>query len=228
MTWLGRHLGDVTLGFGKPVWFVLGNHDLYHGNAYEAAEIARSMTARTENLAIWLTESKPVELAPDLALVGNDGWYDGQLGAGSRSRVLLVDWDIIGDFRGRFFNERNRLILNMAEEKTAQAKESLLLALEAGYSKIIFATHVSPFRESSWHNGHVSGEDWLPWFSSKVMGDMLLEVAKNYPNARILVLCGHCHSRGRYEAAPNLTVLTGKAEYGVPRVEMLLDPLNLP
>ena len=227
-TMLDMHLGDLTMGFGKPVWFVLGNHDLYYGNAYEAAYIARRITSKTEGLAIWLTEAKPIELAPGVTLVGNDGWYDGRFGLGKASNVELTDWEVIGDFRGRPKDELLRLIRNMADAKAREAYKSLRRALEAGYQTVIFATHVSPFKESTWHNGKISDDNWLPWFSSKVMGACLLKVAKEFPKTRIITLCGHSHSRGRYEAAPNMTVLTGRADYGVPIVEMVLDPLNLP
>jgi hypothetical protein len=47
-------------------------------------------------------------------------------------------------------------------------------------------------------------------------------VASGHPDRRILVLCGHTHSAGVHDHAPNLRVLTGAAVYGKPDVAKLL------
>ena len=45
----------------------------------------------------------------------------------------------------------------------------------------------------------------------------------SHPQSRLTVLCGHTHSGGKLQVLDNLQVLTGKAEYGHPKVEAVLD-----
>jgi 3',5'-cyclic AMP phosphodiesterase CpdA len=66
--------------------------------------------------------------------------------------------------------------------------------------------------------GKISDSDWLPHFSSKIMGDTLLEVAEANPDRHILVLCGHTHGSSYFAPRKNLEVYTGAADYGFPDV----------
>ncbi|MGH9426333.1 MAG: phosphoesterase, partial [Terriglobia bacterium] len=69
----------------------------------------------------------------------------------------------------------------------------------------------------------VSNKEWLPWFTCKAMGDMLLASAEEHPDRQILVLCGHTHSRGKVDILPNLKVWTGGAQYGAPEIEHVFE-----
>lgn len=89
--------------------------------------------------------------------------------------------------------------------------------------KIIVLTHVPSFKEACMHMGQMSDDDWLPYFSSKIIGDVLLEVANKYSLTDFLVLCGHTHSEANYQALPNLMVRAGKAEYRYPEVQEIID-----
>ena len=109
----------------------------------------------------------------------------------------------------------------MGDEAAAYLKSVLVPATE-DYSQVIVATHVPPFLEAAWHEGRTSGDDYLPFFSCKAMGDVLLEAAKSSPDCQILVLCGHTHGGGEVQMLDNLRVLTGPAEYGKPRIEQVL------
>jgi len=82
---------------------------------------------------------------------------------------------------------------------------------------------VPPLREAAWCHGRPSGDDYLPFFSSKAVGDMLLEVAESHPACQILVLCGHTHGGGEVQVLLNLRVLTGAAEYGHPKIERVFS-----
>ncbi|MGO9110244.1 MAG: hypothetical protein ACLP9L_13545 [Thermoguttaceae bacterium] len=62
----------------------------------------------------------------------------------------------------------------------------------------------------------------MPFFSCNALGDVLLDVAKSHPKCQILVLCGHTYGGGEVQAAENLRVVTGQAEYGKPRIEAIL------
>ena len=94
-----------------------------------------------------------------------------------------------------------------------EVKNDLAQAIEQRPKKIIVLTHVPPFKEVCLHNGQISDDGWLPYFSSKVMGDVLMPFANDNPSIDFLVLCSHTHSDAHYQPLANLTVKTGKAEY---------------
>jgi 3',5'-cyclic-AMP phosphodiesterase len=87
----------------------------------------------------------------------------------------------------------------------------------------VLATHVPPFRDACWHEGTISDDEWLPHFTSKAMGDALLEIMRDHPAQELTVLCGHTHGRGEARLAENILVLTGGAEYGSPAIERVFE-----
>lgn len=72
------------------------------------------------------------------------------------------------------------------------------------------------------HEGKMSNDDYLPFFSSKVTGDTLLEIAKKNPEVEFLALCGHTHSKSYYQPLTNLTVKAGNAEYMHPEIQEVI------
>ena len=84
-------------------------------------------------------------------------------------------------------------------------------------------THVPPFREAAWYKGKVSGDDFLPYFACKLVGDVLRKVMESKPQSRLLVLCGHTHGGGELQVLDNLHVLTGEARYQNPVVQRVLE-----
>lgn len=54
-------------------------------------------------------------------------------------------------------------------------------------------------KDSCWHEGKISNPDWMPFFTSKAMGDVILPIAKNNPAVDFLALCGHTHSSSIYQ-----------------------------
>ena len=55
------------------------------------------------------------------------------------------------------------------------------------------------------------------------MGEAILEVMPRYPNRQLTVLCGHTHGAGKTAPLPNVTILTGGAEYGNPAINEIFD-----
>jgi hypothetical protein len=88
---------------------------------------------------------------------------------------------------------------------------------------VLVPTHVPPFRESCWHEGRVSNDAWLPFFTCKAVGDVLSEAMRRCPDREMTVLCGHTHGAGEAEILPNLWVSTGRAVYGSPKVQRVLE-----
>lgn len=219
------HLGQIAAGFGKRVLFLTGNHDHYHGSIYG---VNRELRALKHPNLVWLDTAEPI-VFDDFALVGQYAWYDGICGKPLESMVVLYDWTVVEELKQVYTGDydwahevergsRNPLLTTLrqlAAAAVADAKIKLETALQLK-SNVIFATHVAPFKGASWHEGNISNDEWLPWFTCHQMGEMLAGVAAAHPEQKILVLCGHNHSAGIYQHAPNLRVLTGGARYGAP------------
>ncbi|MHC5536697.1 metallophosphoesterase family protein [Singulisphaera rosea] len=207
----------------RPTYFVLGNHDFYGGSiAGVRAEISE-LCRDVRNLH-WMPDAGIVPLSESTCLVGHDGWADGRLGDYHGSDVRLNDFRYIEEFGG--FNEdpaeRLAKLHALGDEAASHFRAVLPEALER-FQHVIVLTHVPPFRESCWHEGKVSDDNWLPFFSCKAVGDALQEAMATAPDRQMTVLCGHTHGAGEAQILPNLRVLTGGAEYGKPGVQRVLE-----
>lgn len=239
---LDHHLRELLKGLERPLYFVLGNHDYYKGSFAKSQQVASAF-------ATWLDHGEVHKLTENVALVGSEGWYDALYGDPMTSRFGMTDWRDIEDLEqlpGSPFGVRSmyhrpdgkvvrdvvldrearQRVIDVCRERSREfansAKERLTKALTS-FKRVIFATHVPPFEGATWHEGKVSDKMWIPWFSSKLMGEALLEVADAHPDRKILVLCGHTHSSGLYSPRENLQVLTGEAVYGSPDVAGILE-----
>jgi predicted MPP superfamily phosphohydrolase len=224
-------LGRFAQGFERPIYFVTGNHDYYHGSIKGVEEALHGIL--DPNL-VWLdAATEPVLLNADTALVGQSGWYDGLLGNAEKSRIIMSDFELIQDFKQYYPGERAwmhdygardallNLLRTLSRKHAVAARMKLLAALKAR-KYVIFSTHYPPFPGACWYDGALSDSHWMPWFTSAAMGQMLANMAPAYPDNRILVFCGHTHSPGIYQHLPNLIVHTGKARYGMPDISGVL------
>jgi predicted phosphohydrolase len=213
-----RELGDAL---DCPVYFVLGNHDFYHGEV-AAVRAAAHALSRTHPRLRYLTDAEPVLLGERTALIGHDGWADGRAGDFARSRVFLNDYLLIHDLRTPTHAERLARMRHLAQE----AADSLARAAQRALGvrpHVLVATHVPPFREACWHEGALSDDQWAPHFTSVVVGEALRSVMTTHPDRTMEVLCGHTHSEGVTQVLPNLLVRTGAATYGDPALAGVLD-----
>ena len=167
-------------------------------------------------------------MTPNTALVGHDGWADGRLGDLDGSDVILNDFLLIDElkhWRDHYTLDKPALrqALEALGDEAAGYLKSVLAPAAEQYPKVIVATHIPPFREAAWYQGRPSADDYLPFFSCKAVGDVLLEAAQSHPKCQILVLCGHTHGGGEIQVAENLRVVTGPAEYGQPEIQQVFD-----
>jgi hypothetical protein len=163
-----------------------------------------------------------VPLTERTGLVGIDGWADGRLGDWESSGVLLNDYVFIEELAGLEKPHRLRVMQAIAAEEAAALEPRLREALTR-FDTVVVGTHVPPFREACWYEGKISNDAWLPHFTCKAVGDVLLSCAREHPTRAVRVLCGHTHGAGSARLLPNLTVTTGGAEYGHPAVAGLLE-----
>ena len=218
-------LEEMAQHIAKPIYFVLGNHDYYQSSVENVRQKVTQLSKENSSVN-WLPEAGLVQLNKDTLLLGEDCWADGRYGNYADSRVMLNDSRMIQELRegniiGKYqlLNEMQKL----ADSDAARLKKNLQLAIQDNLpKKIIVLVHVPPFKESCMHEGQISNDDYLPFFASKITGDVLLNAAKANPKIEFLVLCGHTHSSSYYKPLDNLTVKAGSVEYGKPTVQEVI------
>jgi 3',5'-cyclic-AMP phosphodiesterase len=208
-------LDNLAERVGKPVYFVLGNHDYYRSTIKAVRQEAASVKG-------WLVKSGAMLLSDEAALVGHDGWGDGRLGSYATSTVMLNDYMLIGELvhPNKFVRLRK---LEALGDETADHFRQWVPAAAQRRKRIFVATHVPPFRDACWHQGSVSDDNWLPHFSCRASGDALLAIADEFEDVTFTVLCGHTHGEGYVRMRPNLEVFTGGAEYGFPKLQRVFE-----
>jgi len=204
-----------------PIYFVLGNHDYYFGSISESRSSIHALSSESKYLR-WLNQSGVINLTPKTTIIGHDSWGDGRLGDFWGSSVILNDFMLIKELKRQSRQTLLQHLNNFGEEAAAHFVEVLPKALETS-DHIVVVTHVPPFREAAWYNGRYCDSDWLPFFSCKIVGDVLRKVMHNHPEKQMTVLCGHTHGGGTSNILPNLIVHTGPAEYGHPAIQKVFD-----
>lgn len=206
----------------RPIYFVLGNHD-YYGCDIES--VRQRMAGLDSKWLQWLPAAGCVSLTERTALVGHGGWGDARLGDFEGSTVMLNDYFVIRDLAETtggnvlgFFESKEKLRTKLEQlgDQSATTLRPILCDALDRFPEVVVLTHVPPFREACWHRGEISNDDWLPGFTCKAMGDMLLDVVGDHPSRTVTVLCGHTHGSGEASPLPNLRVVTGHARYGSP------------
>jgi predicted MPP superfamily phosphohydrolase len=230
----------------KPIFFVLGNHDFYKSSIKSVHSRVKNLCRQTDRL-VWLTDSAVVEISKGTALMGHDSWVDGRLGDYSNSNLLLNDYILIEEFNPWMkknmqdqelinggmpaYMERldgsearkNRLetMQSLAQEAVVYLHKYLPQALDR-YENVYFLTHAPPFKDACLHHGRPSSETGLPHFTSKLVGDTILDIMQGYPDRILQVLCGHTHSQTYIKPMPNVHVYVGGAVYGSPSIQAVL------
>ncbi|MEK6236149.1 MAG: metallophosphoesterase, partial [Planctomycetales bacterium] len=93
---VARILTNIADAVQRPVYFVLGNHDFYRSSVRDTRFEIGKLAGENEHL-VYLNDMDPVELGPNTALVGHDGWGDARLGDYDNSPVLLNDHFLIAE-----------------------------------------------------------------------------------------------------------------------------------
>ncbi len=218
-------LEEMVSVLKKKIYFVLGNHDFYKGKIDHVRDrIIASM--RQNPLLQGLAYCGPVYLNEDVILMGQDAWADGRYGDYVQSNVVLNDCRMINDLlQANHLGKMSLLdkMQSLADEDAKKLAANLSEVLLKHPKKIIILLHVPPFKENCLYEGKISSDDYLPFFSSKVMGDLLLKTAKEHKDVNFWVLCGHVHSESIYRPLSNLFVESGKAEYSNPEVQRIIE-----
>lgn len=217
------HLKVIEDAVKRPVYFVLGNHDFYGAPIDPVRKAMHELTTSSQFLRYMPVTPYQV-LTPSTALVGADGWYDAQLGDWQSSSFQMTDWMAIQDFIAVNGNKATIVAKcrELAHASVTHAMNGIKQAVRY-HKNVIVLTHVPPFQQAHVHEGRPSERTITPWFTSGMMGAMLLDAARSFPTVRFMVLCGHTHGMTSYEAASNLVVHVGGADYGRPQLQRVIE-----
>ena len=204
-----------------PIYFVLGNHDFYRGSIADVRTSVSRLVSSSDWLR-YLSISGTIKLTAKTCLIGHDGWGDGRCGDFHGSEVALNDFQLIQELSGLPRKDLLAELQRLGDEAGSYFR-SLLPKAVGTYDHIVVLTHVPPFLEAAWHGGRYCDDDWLPFFSCRVAGDVLKDAMLRYVHKRMTVLCGHTHGGGTSQISANLTSFTGPARYGKPRIQRLFE-----
>jgi len=203
-----------------PIYYVHGNHDMWYSSFENVNKSSKELSSISSYIKC-LSHASYVMLSDNTALVGHDGWYDAMNGDWKRSTFALNDWTNTQDFVGQSMSSIIAISRKYANEAVTHVAESIKAATRYA-SRIVVATHVPPFIEVCRYRNSYTDLNAIPYYSSKMMGDMLVSAAKSYANKSFVVLCGHTHYQYDKNITDNLECHVARAEYTLPEVQKLV------
>ena len=211
--WLDQLEQDLSC----PLYFVLGNHDYYEGSI---SEVRQALSARQHPNQHWLGNGLVIRLSERTTLIGHSGWGDTRVGDFMSTHIRINDHRLISELSDLDRSVLQQRLLALGSEAAEVLKSQLK---QCQTETVIVATHVPPFRSATWYSGRYGDIEWMPDFCCGATGEVLLEHARMNPAQRFVVYCGHTHGEGRHQPLDNLEVFTGKADYGKPAIQGLID-----
>ena len=220
------HLSIIESVVQRRIYFVLGNHD-YYGSSIDRVRDQMKELSNISQYLRYLPTSPYVAVTPTTALIGHDGWYDGLNGNWKDRSFNLTDWVRIKDFAeasnsGQARDKVVEVAQKLAHQGVMHIHDGIKSAVRY-HKNVIVVTHVPPFPETHIFEGKTGDSAAQPWFTSKMMGDMLLDASRAFPKVMFTVLAGHTHGKYDGKITDNLYVHVGDAEYGRPKLQQLID-----
>lgn len=215
------HLEILSTHIKVPIYFVLGNH-CYWTKSFDY--IDKSIAELKLPKLHFLDISPVITLKEGVAIIGHSGYFDGLNGNFDKSEFAKAfpDFRYISDFAGLSIYFKKQKIV----ERTQKACDYIRLRLNEAlkdHKEIYLVTHVPPYRESSWHMGKMSDDSGAPFFSNKIIGEMLNKVMLQNTDKKLIVLTGHSHSAAYYKPLPNIEVYTAYALYSDPQIYKIFN-----
>ena len=217
------HLSAIEKVVQRPIYFVLGNHDYYGGEIEKVRKTMRELSNGSAFLR-YMPTAPYLTLSPATAVVGHDGWYDALLGDGQSSTFVMNDWSAISEFVP--VNGNRSTIIGLARKLAHEGVTHVHNGIKGAtryHKNIVVLTHYPPFAKAHVYQGKQGDDNAMPWFVSKMMGDMLLDAARSFPQHTFTVLAGHTHGKTTYSPMNNLIVHVGGAEYNQPGLQGCLE-----
>ena len=215
---VAKHLQCMAKIVHCPIYFVLGNHDAYRASFEEVEKSIVRLTKSEQNL-VYMTNSDPIELSSDVAVIGHDGWYDAKWRDPYTPLIFIWDFFFIKDFRSLFSNkERMDVVRERAKRASESIAEKLKLALK-DHSTVYLLTHIPPWPNvGRW----LIDKFWMPYNSSKVIADEIVNIMNQHKDKNLIVLAGHSHLRRRAIISDNIELRVGFAKHGQTIIEEVI------
>jgi 3',5'-cyclic-AMP phosphodiesterase len=207
-------IGDLEFfgkRIGRPLYFVLGNHDFF-GSSFDKVHVqVRSLCKQYKNL-IWMNEAGTIALNEETALIGKMGWYDARVGNPDYIKYTL-DWFLIDDFRAlSTMKARVEKFRDIAEDSAKVLSRQLEAALDT-YKTVYLLTHFPPWQEANRCHSWISEQFWTPYNTNYALGQALENVMEQHKKRYLVVLAGHTHSPVSIHIARNIECRVGKGSY---------------
>jgi predicted MPP superfamily phosphohydrolase len=207
----------------RPIYFVLGNHD-YYGSSFENTEKKAINVSSISTHIKYLGNVSYMNIGQQTAVLGVDGWYDALNGSWrtAQQTAKLSDWTLIGDFVKCKSMES---IVALSKKRANEQVTSLMAKIKAAtrYAKnLIILTHVPPVQMCD----QVTTLDintLVPFFTCRMLDDLMMQAAASYQNKSFMVLAGHTHLSGTSKPANNLMYMTPTIEYGHPVISRIVQ-----
>ena len=215
-----KDLNFVQSTLSVPLFFICGNHDFY-GSSIDKVRTHLKSIKPCQTL-FYLTQESYVQLGKETALIGHDAWSDGRCGDYLASPLDVQDKQYIEDYQGLSKEGSFKLVKELADQATKHF-ETHLPRLVKKFEKIVIAIHPPPFREACLYHGEIADDVWGPHFVAKGVGDYLLDLAKEHPKNKFLILCGHAHCGSNSKQLDNLSTITGAVRGEKPKLQKVIS-----
>jgi predicted phosphohydrolase len=214
---LVRDLQLLADAAGRPLYFVLGNHDHYGASV----ETVRDQVTAPDfpDTIRWLPPAGVITMPDGTALVGVDGWADGRHGDMLKTPLVLNDDRLIGELAAQPTRIGKLAVRRaLADADAARLKTLLQRAVAAGATRVVVATHVPPFLEALAPGSRIAHRDWRPLMVCGATGEVLERFASETPAVNLEVIAGHTHATHQVVISHNLKITVSGARYGQPSV----------
>lgn len=219
------HLSQLEREVQLPIYFVLGNHDVWC-SSIEATHNQMKELSRISPFLKWLPSTSYRPVSSSTTILGHDGWYDAMNGDFRSSSMSLVDWQAVHDFRQIGGPANKGAIVSLSRKLANAASTHIMRSIKEAVkysSTIIVCTHVPPFVEACMHGGHKTDNDALPWYTNSSLGTVLRAAGIAYPKKKFICLAGHTHTKASFKVSHNVLCLVGGSEYGNPSLNDVIE-----
>jgi len=206
-------MGDLDfLGkrIGRPLYFVLGNHDYHFSSIHKTHQGVRELCQKHRNL-IWMTEADIVPLNEEVALIGSEGWYSCE--GDSSYLKWTFDWWLINEFENMpDMKSRIEAFKWLAEQSANVLSERLERALE-NYKTVYLLSHFTSWKEANRCSSLLSEAFWEPYNTNIPLGLALEKVMVTRKKRHLVCLMGHSHLAVEIRVSRSIECRVGKGSY---------------
>lgn len=190
-----------------PIYFILGNHDYWNSSIEKTHNKVKSLCDKFPHL-IWMSQTDFIELNDDVAIIGDEGWFDGRNGNTDYLK-FTIDQYLIQDFKKhKSMDEKLEHWRKMSLESSLKIESKLQKALNKGYKTVYILTHFPAFIEATRHAGSIFEKFWLPYNINMFLGKVLTDLILDH-NHKIVLLTGHTHEPKTIKINKNIICYVG-------------------